>query len=86
MYVQDRLAESADLVWRLLQQGAHFYVCGDAGSMAGAVEAALLRIIDGGLQQQGCGGGGGGGATDTAAAYLQRLAEGGRYQRDVWLS
>ena len=45
VYVQDRLRESGDLVWRLLEAGAHFYVCGDAAHMAGAVEDALLSII-----------------------------------------
>lgn len=45
VYVQDRLRESGDLVWRLLEAGAHFYVCGDAAHMAGAVEEALLSII-----------------------------------------
>lgn len=45
MYVQDRLRESGGLVWRLLQRGAHFYVCGDAAHMAGSVEEALLEII-----------------------------------------
>lgn len=46
MYVQDRLRESGQLVWRLLAAGAHFYVCGDAAHMAGAVEAALLSIVE----------------------------------------
>lgn len=45
VYVQDRLRESGGLVWKLLQQGAHFYVCGDAAHMAGSVEQALLSII-----------------------------------------
>ena len=45
VYVQDRLRESGVLVWRLLQADAHFYVCGDAAHMAGAVEEALLSII-----------------------------------------
>lgn len=45
VYVQDRLRESGDLVWSLLQRGAHFYVCGDAAHMAGSVELALLDII-----------------------------------------
>lgn len=45
VYVQDRLRESAELVWGLLERGAHFYVCGDAAHMAGAVESALLEII-----------------------------------------
>ena len=43
--MQDRLRESGQLVWQLLQQGAHFYVCGDAAHMAGSVEQALLHII-----------------------------------------
>ena len=46
VYVQDRLRESGALVWRLLCAGAHFYVCGDAAHMAGAVEDALLAIIE----------------------------------------
>ena len=45
VYVQDRLREGGALVWRLLRAGAHFYVCGDAAHMAGAVEDALLDII-----------------------------------------
>lgn len=45
MYVQQRLREAGDQVWELLERGGHFYVCGDAGSMAGAVEEALLDII-----------------------------------------
>ena len=45
MYVQDRLRQSGALVWGLLQGGAHFYVCGDAAHMAGAVEDVLLGII-----------------------------------------
>ena len=45
MYVQDRLRKSGNLVWRLLEGGGHFYVCGDAAHMAGAVERALLHII-----------------------------------------
>lgn len=45
VYVQNRLAETGQQVWDLLQQGAHFYVCGDAAHMATAVEEALLDII-----------------------------------------
>lgn len=76
MYVQQRLRENGLQTWELLQQGAHFYVCGDAGSMAGAVEATLLEII-----QQGQGQG-----PEAAGQYLEALAAQGRYQRDVWFS
>jgi sulfite reductase (NADPH) flavoprotein alpha-component len=77
VYVQQRLREAGQTVWQLLQAGGHFYVCGDAGSMAGAVEAALLEIIEAGQPQEGAQG---------AAAYLQQLADAGRYERDVWFS
>ena len=57
--MQQRLRESADLVWKLLhEQKGHFYVCGDAASMAGAVETELLGIFEARL-----GGGGGGGGS-----------------------
>ena len=74
VYVQDRLKEQGELVWRLLQQGAHFYVCGDAARMAGDVERELLAILAGRgkLGQEG------------AAARLQEMSDSGRYQRDVW--
>jgi hypothetical protein len=136
VYVQQRLRESADLVWQLLEAGGHFYVsgccccccccggggvlsgccgpvrlslatapcphssgspavgapaaravnarpralrpqvCGDAGSMAGQVEEALLGII---AQHQGQG-------ADAARQYLEQLSQSERYQRDVWFS
>ena len=49
VYVQDRIREKATYLWGLLEDGAHFYVCGDAAHMAGAVEVALLEVIETGL-------------------------------------
>lgn len=43
VYVQNRITENADRVWRLLEDGAHLYVCGDASHMAPDVHSALLR-------------------------------------------
>ena len=74
VYVQDRLRESGDLVWRLLRDGGHVYVCGDAAGMAPAVEDALLAVI---ARAQGSG-------RPAAEKFLARLAAAGRYQRDVW--
>ena len=34
VYVQQRVAETADALFSLLSAGAHFYVCGDANAMA----------------------------------------------------
>ncbi|MEW5309841.1 MAG: hypothetical protein WDW38_001692 [Sanguina aurantia] len=76
VYVQQRVRENGELLWKLLQQGAHFYVCGDASSMAGAVEVALLEVI---AERQDLG-------AAAAAEYLAELSRVDRYQRDVWFS
>jgi sulfite reductase (NADPH) flavoprotein alpha-component len=34
-------------LWRWLEDGAHFYVCGDARRMARDVDAALQSIVMG---------------------------------------
>ncbi|DBA90903.1 hypothetical protein WJX77_009914 [Trebouxia sp. C0004] len=75
VYVQDRLRDSGRLVWQLLQEGAHFYVCGDAAHMAGSVEQALLSIIQHHQDN---------GDTQSAEQYLDALQHQERYQRDVW--
>lgn len=64
------------MLWDILQQGAHFYVCGDANAMAGDVEKEVLRMA---VQV-------GGIAEDKAQLWLEQLAAEGRYQRDVWFS
>jgi sulfite reductase (NADPH) flavoprotein alpha-component len=85
VYVQDRLRETSDLVWSLIhEQGAHFYVCGDASSMAGAVEKELLNVISARLPGVKGGVKEGQKASEAAAAYLEELSKTGRYQRDVW--
>jgi sulfite reductase (NADPH) flavoprotein alpha-component len=74
VYVQDRMRESGGELWSWLQEGAHFYVCGDAKRMAKDVEAALLDIVIGH----------GGKAESAARAYLAELKAAGRYQADVY--
>jgi sulfite reductase (NADPH) flavoprotein alpha-component len=44
IYVQDKMRESADELRRWIENGAHFYVCGDAKRMAKDVDAALREI------------------------------------------
>ena len=74
IYVQHRMQENAAELWAWLEEGAHFYVCGDAKRMAKDVEDTLLRIA---VEQ--------GGKSDGAAkTWLAGLAKGGRYQRDVY--
>lgn len=73
-YVQDRMREHGPRLWRWLQDGAHFYVCGDAGRMAKDVDRALREIVatHGGLGEE------------AAAAYVRQLASDKRYVRDVY--
>jgi sulfite reductase (NADPH) flavoprotein alpha-component len=74
VYVQDRMREHAADLWRWLQDGAHFYVCGDALRMAKDVDAALRDIA----REQG------GMNADGARDWIVALARQGRYQRDVY--
>jgi sulfite reductase (NADPH) flavoprotein alpha-component len=45
IYVQNRIRENAAELWRWLDEGACFYVCGDSKRMAPDVEAALLEAV-----------------------------------------
>jgi sulfite reductase (NADPH) flavoprotein alpha-component len=74
IYVQHRLRENAAELYRWLEDGAHFYVCGDAARMAKDVDAALREVI----QQQGQM------SAEAAAAYLDKLRAEKRYARDVY--
>ncbi|MEL7013951.1 MAG: assimilatory sulfite reductase (NADPH) flavoprotein subunit, partial [Pseudomonadota bacterium] len=74
VYIQHRILEQGAELYKWLQEGAHFYVCGDAQHMAKDVHAALLEVVK--IH---------GGVTDEAAeAFLSRLRDDKRYQRDVY--
>jgi sulfite reductase (NADPH) flavoprotein alpha-component len=49
IYVQNRMHENAAELWKWLQEGAYFYVCGDAKRMAKDVHQMLIAIA----QEQG---------------------------------
>jgi sulfite reductase (NADPH) flavoprotein alpha-component len=74
VYVQNRMIENGAMLWRWLEEGAHFYVCGDGNRMAKDVDAALRQVAqtEGGL------------GTDAAAAYVAKMAQDKRYVRDVY--
>ncbi len=74
IYVQHRMLEQAAEIWSWLEAGAHFYVCGDASRMARDVDAALHTIIERA----------GGRSADDAKAYVGKLRDDKRYQRDVY--
>ena len=58
IYVQHRMLEQAKELWSWLQNGAYFYVCGDARHMAKDVHQALIDIAqkEGGLSRRRRGG------------------------------
>jgi sulfite reductase (NADPH) flavoprotein alpha-component len=74
LYVQHRMVEQGADLWRWLDEGAHFYVCGDASRMAKDVDAALKDIVarHGGMNM------------DDAADYVAQMAQEKRYVRDVY--
>ncbi len=74
IYVQDKLSEMRETVWRWLEQDAYVYVCGDAFRMAKDTDAALLDIIrsEGAM------------SAEEAQVFLNGLRTAKRYQRDVY--
>lgn len=74
IYVQDKMRAQAAELWRWLEQGAHFYVCGDASRMAHDVHEALLDIVAGEGKM----------TREAAEAWVEDLKKSKRYQRDVY--
>jgi len=74
VYVQHRMLEKSRELFAWLEEGAHVYVCGDEKRMAKDVHAALLEIIrqEGGLSRE------------ESEAYLAKMRQEKRYQRDVY--
>jgi sulfite reductase (NADPH) flavoprotein alpha-component len=76
IYVQHRMHEQGKELWSWLQNGAYFYVCGDARHMAKDVHQALIEIAqkEGGL------------SADAAADYVNvtLMKTERRYLRDVY--
>ena len=74
IYVQDRLRERSEELWRWIERGAHIYVCGDATRMAKDVQDALLAIFEEQGQL----------SSKQASEFLKQLRRDKRYQRDVY--
>jgi sulfite reductase (NADPH) flavoprotein alpha-component len=74
IYVQDRMREKGEELYKWIQDGAYIYVCGDASRMAKDVETALLDIIEvhGGI------------SCEEAAEVVKSLKAENRYCRDVY--
>jgi sulfite reductase (NADPH) flavoprotein alpha-component len=74
IYVQHRMLEAAAELWKWLEEGAFFYVCGDASRMAKDVDAALNTVCTTG----------GSLSIEAAAEYVAKLKADKRYLRDVY--
>ncbi len=74
IYVQQRMLEQGKDLYDWLENGAYFYVCGDAKYMAKDVDAALHQIVakHGGKSDQ------------QAAEYLRNLSREKRILKDVY--
>ncbi|KAF0093932.1 MAG: sulfite reductase (NADPH) flavoprotein alpha-component [Puniceicoccaceae bacterium 5H] len=74
VYVQHRMLDEAEELYRWLEDGAYLYVCGDASRMAKDVDAALHQLV---AEQKGV-------DAEAAAAYVEGLKREKRYLRDVY--
>ena len=74
VYVQHRMLEAAQELYDWLEQGAFFYICGDASRMAKDVDAALHKVVETA----------GGKSPEEAASYVEELKKSKRYRKDVY--
>jgi sulfite reductase (NADPH) flavoprotein alpha-component len=74
IYVQHKLLENQQGIFRWLEEGAYLFLCGDKKNMAKDVNNTLLEIIaaQGGI------------STEKAAEYLKKLKREKRFQTDVY--
>ena len=74
IYVQNRILEASEELWKWIVDGAHIYVCGDESRMAKDVNDALIHVIlnEGKMNKE------------DAVKYLDNLRRNGRYQKDVY--
>ncbi|MDF1693526.1 MAG: sulfite reductase subunit alpha [Zhongshania sp.] len=74
IYVQHRIIEQGKDVFAWLQNGAYFYICGDASRMAKDVDSALREVVatHGGMN------------AEKADEYVNHLIKEKRYLKDVY--
>ena len=74
IYVQHRMLENAAELFDWLENGAIFYVCGDASRMAKDVDTALHQIVEKAGSK----------TTEQAKEYVDALKKEKRYRKDVY--
>ncbi|WP_374635963.1 sulfite reductase subunit alpha [Agrobacterium salinitolerans] len=74
IYVQTRMRQNGKALYQWLEEGAFFYVCGEATRMAKDVDDALRGIVS---EEAGI-------SAEAASEYVNRLKREKRYLRDVY--
>ncbi len=74
VYVQHKLQENGAEIYRWLEDGAHFYICGDMKKMAADVQNTLVSIVE----KQGVM------SKDNALKYVNKMQKEKRLQLDVY--
>ncbi|WP_324671389.1 assimilatory sulfite reductase (NADPH) flavoprotein subunit [Hymenobacter sp. GOD-10R] len=74
IYVQNRLLENSKEVYGWLENGAHFYVCGDKVRLGAAIQTALTEVVQ---REAGI-------SSDAATDYVRNLKKQRRYLEDVY--
>ena len=74
VYVQDCIRERQDTVWKLIEDGAVVYVCGDASGMAPGVRQAFAAIHAAKTSA----------SADESDRWIDQMAADRRYLVDVW--
>jgi len=74
VYVQNLMIQFGEELWKWFQEGAAFYICGDASRMAKDVDAALHTVaeVHGKMSKE------------EAVAFIAQLKKDKRYLRDVY--
>jgi len=74
VYVQDKIWEEKDAVWKLLQdKRCTVFICGDARAMAPDVKRAFQKVAESG-----------GKSSSSASNMIAAMVEADRYIEDVW--
>lgn len=74
VYVQHKMKEYKNKIAELMDQGAFFYVCGDAGRMARDVQNELISILKESKKV----------TEEIASDMVKAMKVSNRYQEDVW--
>jgi sulfite reductase (NADPH) flavoprotein alpha-component len=74
IYVQHRILEQAEALYDWFENGAVFYICGDAARMAKDVDTALHQVVEKA----------GGKTPEQAVEYIDALKKAKRYRKDVY--